>query len=144
MKSRVLIGVLVLTAIATAQSDRKYMKSPLAAQRNLPFSSAVQAGNTLFIAGTTAETERLAKGLSPEDEAKSIMEQIKKTIESAGMTMDDLVSVQVYCTDLAMYDAFNGVYRQYFRTNYPSRAFVGVAKLLFGAHFEVAGTAVKR
>jgi enamine deaminase RidA (YjgF/YER057c/UK114 family) len=59
------------------------------------------------------------------------MEQIKKTIESAGMTMNDVVSIQVYCTDLALNDAFNGVYSKYFQANFPARAFVGVAKLLF-------------
>jgi 2-iminobutanoate/2-iminopropanoate deaminase len=144
MKSRILIGVLLLTAIAAAQNDRKFLKSKLAAERHLPFSSGVMVGQTLYIAGTIAETNKLAAGLSPQEEARNIMEQIKQTIESAGMTMDDVVSIQVYCTDLALYDAFNGVYSKYFHANFPARAFVGVAKLLFGAHFEVAGVAVAK
>jgi 2-iminobutanoate/2-iminopropanoate deaminase len=144
MKSRLLIGVLLLTATAAAQSDRKFLKSKLATEKHLPFSSAVQVGQTLYIAGTTADTDKLASGLSAEQEARNIMEQLKKTLESAGMTMDDLVSIQVYCTDLALYDAFNGVYSKYFQANFPARAFVGVAKLLFGAHFEVAGTAIAK
>lgn len=142
MKSRLLIGVLLLAATAAAQSDRKFLKSKLAAEKHLPFSSGVVVGQTLYIAGTTADTDKLATGLSPEEEAKNIMEQIKKTVESAGMTMDEVVSIQVYCTDLALYDAFNGVYSKYFHANFPARAFVGVAKLLFGARFEVAGVTV--
>ena len=144
MKSRLLLGVLVLAATAAAQSDRKFLKSKLATEKHLPFSSAVLAGQTLYIAGTTADTDKLAAGLSAEEEARNVMEEVKKTVESAGMTMDDLVSIQVYCTDLGLYNAFNGVYSKYFHANFPSRAFVGVAKLLFGARFEVAGTAVAK
>lgn len=144
MKSRLLACVLLLTATAAAQSDRKFLKSKLATEKHLPFSSAVQVGQTLYIAGTTADTDKLATGLSAEQEARNIMEQVKKTLESAGMTMDDLVSIQVYCTDLALYDTFNGVYSKYFQANFPARAFVGVAKLLFGAHFEVSGTAIAK
>jgi 2-iminobutanoate/2-iminopropanoate deaminase len=144
MTSRFLIGVLLLAATAAAQSDRKFLKSKLATERHLPFSSGVLVGQTLYIAGTTADTDKLATGLSAEDEARNIMEQIKKTVESAGMNMNDLVSIQVYCTDLALYDAFNGVYSKYFQVNFPARAFVGVAKLLFGARFEVAGVAIAK
>jgi enamine deaminase RidA (YjgF/YER057c/UK114 family) len=60
------------------------------------------------------------------------------------MTMDDLVSVQVFCSDVTNFDAFNGVYRTYFHGNFPARAFVGSGKLLFGARYEVMGIAVKR
>jgi 2-iminobutanoate/2-iminopropanoate deaminase len=144
MKSRLVACVLLLAATAAAQSDRKFLKSKLATEKHLPFSSAVQVGQTLYIAGTTADTDKLATGLSAEQEARDIMEQVKKTLENAGMTMDDLVSIQVYCTDLALYDAFNGVYSKCFQANFPARAFVGVAKLLFGAHFEVAGTAIAK
>ena len=41
------------------------------------------------------------------------------------MTMDDLVSVQIFCPDVANYDAFNSVYRTYFKKEYPARAFLG-------------------
>jgi 2-iminobutanoate/2-iminopropanoate deaminase len=51
--------------------------------------------------------------------------------------------VQVYCTDLALYDAFNGVYRGYFGQHFPARAFLGVKELVRGAHFEVQGIAVR-
>ncbi len=60
------------------------------------------------------------------------------------MTMDDLVSVQVFCSDLSNYAAFNQVYRTYFTKEYPARAFLGVAHVLFDARFEVQAVAVKR
>ena len=60
------------------------------------------------------------------------------------MTMDDLVSVQFFCSDVSHYVAFNEVYKTYFKKEYPARAFIGSGKLLFDARFEVQGIAVKR
>ena len=60
------------------------------------------------------------------------------------MTMDDLVWVQVFCSDVAHYETFNRVYRTYFTKEYPARAFIGSGKLLFDARFELQGVAVKR
>jgi 2-iminobutanoate/2-iminopropanoate deaminase len=147
MKIRALLLFLVLPALALAQtqsSNRTHLMSKLAAQRNLPFSSGVIAGDTLYVAGTIGLDPSTAnKNISAEEEARSAMNQVKQVVEQAGMTMDDVVSVQVFCTDLANYDAFNRVYRTYFHGNYPARAFVGVDKLLFGARYEIMATAVK-
>ena len=60
------------------------------------------------------------------------------------MTMDDLVSVQVFCSDVSLYGTFNDVYKGYFTKGFPARAFLGSGPLLFGARFEVQGIAVKR
>ena len=72
------------------------------------------------------------------------MEGIKQTVELAGLTMDDVVSIQVFCPDLKFYDTFNGVYKTYFHGDYPARAFVGASNLLRGGRFEVVGIAVKK
>ena len=145
MKLRVLLMIALFPIVVLAQqSDRKFITSDLAKARNLPFSSGVIVGNTLYIAGTTADTEKIKSGLTPEAEARDVMEQIKGTVAQAGMSMDDIVSMQVFCTDLDLYDAFNGVYRKYFKGNFPARAFIGGSKLLFGARFEVLGIAVKK
>jgi len=70
------------------------------------------------------------------------MDQVKQSIEKAGMTMDDVVSVQVFCTNLDLYQSFNSVYSKYFHDDFPARTFVGASKLLFGARFEVNAIAV--
>ncbi|NKB32549.1 MAG: RidA family protein [Pseudomonadales bacterium] len=80
---------------------------------------------------------------TPEEEARLIMEQFKATLAEADMTMDDLVSVTIYCSDVSHYAAFNSVYRTYFTGNYPARAFIGSGALLFDARFEMQGIAVK-
>jgi 2-iminobutanoate/2-iminopropanoate deaminase len=79
-----------------------------------------------------------------EAEAHAVLDAVKHTIEEAGMTMDDLVSVTIYCTDLQLYDAFNAVYRGYFHGHFPARAFIGIDRLVRGAHFEVTGIATKQ
>jgi 2-iminobutanoate/2-iminopropanoate deaminase len=145
MKLRILFVVILFPVVALAQQgDRKFISSELARSKNLPFSSGVLVGNTLYIAGTTADPDKIKAGLTPEAEVRDIMEQIKGTVGKAGMTMDDIVSMQVFATDLELYDVFNGVYRTYFKANYPARAFIGGSKLLFGSRFEVLGIAVKK
>jgi reactive intermediate/imine deaminase len=144
MKHIILAVYLFLAVAASAQGDRTFVKSKLAAERHIPFSSAVRVGDTLYIAGTTADPDRLAKGLSLEQEATDLMDQVKQSVEKAGMTMDDVVSVQVFCTDLSLYQSFNAVYSKYFHEDFPARTFMGVNKLLFGARFEVNAIAVAR
>ena len=110
-----------------------------------PFSAAVLAGNTLYVAGTT-DGKDPATGALPVDAktgAKVVLDNIKKTVEGAGLTMDDLVWVQIFTSDLKYYGDFNDVYRTYFKGPMPARAFIGAGSLLGGAHFEVMGIAVK-
>jgi 2-iminobutanoate/2-iminopropanoate deaminase len=49
----------------------------------------------------------------------------------------------VYCSDVALFGAFNKVYRTFFRQPFPARAFIGSGPLLMGARFEIQGIAVK-
>ena len=123
---------------------RSHFKSKLAVEHNLPFSSGVLVGDTLYIAGTSAVgPEKPRKPISAEEEVRLVMNKVKAVVEQAGMTMDDVVSMQVFCTDLKNYDTFNRVYATYFRGKYPARAFIGASNLLFGARYEVMGIAVK-
>jgi 2-iminobutanoate/2-iminopropanoate deaminase len=111
----------------------------------LPFSDAVLSGNTLYLAGHLGldpKTGRAATDITRE--VQLLMEAVKHTLESAGLSTDDLVSVTVYCTDLKQYDAFNAVYSGYFHGHFPARAFIGATELVRGAHFELVGTAVRR
>ena len=111
----------------------------------LPFSDGVLVGKTLYLAGKLGVDP--ATGKPPEDveqEIRFLFDSVKKTLAAAEMTMDDLVSVQVFCPDLSLYDKFNEVYRTYFTKNFPARAFIGSGPLLRGSRFEVQGIAVRR
>jgi len=107
----------------------------------LPFSDAVWVGHTLYVSGNIGLDAQNKVPADPAAEAKLVMDAVKGTVEKAGLTMDDLVSVTVYCSDLKLFSTFNGVYRGYFHDHFPARAFIGVANILFDAHFEVQAIA---
>lgn len=140
------LAILLAASISAAAADRKYIPHPQAPDaKPLPFSDAVLVGNTLYIAGHIGTDPKT--GMAPadaEEEAHLVMDGIKKTVESAGLSMDDIVTIQVFCTDLKYYDTFNAVYKTYFHGDYPARAFVGTDKLLRNGKYEVLGIAVKR
>ena len=143
-----LVSVALVSAVSadlSAQDIRRYTNPRSAADSTaLPFSGAVLVGNTLYLSGTIGLDENQQVPSTPEAEARLVLNSMQSTLEAAGMTMDDLVSVQVFCSDVAHYAAFNAVYRTYFTGEFPARAFVGVGTLLFDARFEVQGIAVKR
>ena len=135
--------VLSLTARA-ATNESRYIVADRPAGASLPFSDAVWGGSTLYVAGHLGMDPKTQS--IPADaalEAKLVLDSVKATVERAGLSMDDLVSVTVYCTDLKLYDTFNTVYKGYFHGNFPARAFLGVAQLVRGAHFEVQGIAAR-
>ena len=138
-----LVLALVTSINAYAQS-RTYIDGRSATDETVPpFSGAVLIGDTLYLSGSLGLDEGNVPD-DPADEARNVMNAIKRNVEAAGMTMDDIVSMQVFCSDLSHYQAFNDVYRTFFTTEYPARAFIGVGSLLLNARFEVQGIAVKR
>ncbi len=148
MKPRqIAVGVMLLVfCVAAGAADRKYIVKPRASDmKALPFSDGVLVGNTLYIAGHIGlDPKSGTPPASAEDEARLVMEGVKSTVEQAGLTMDDVVSVQVFCTDLKYYETFNSVYKTYFHGDYPARAFIGAASLLRNGKYEVMGIAVKK
>jgi 2-iminobutanoate/2-iminopropanoate deaminase len=139
-------ATLACQSVSAADSSPRHITADTSpARAQLPFSDAVQAGDTLYVSGTLgvnpADTQVPA---DPKVEARQVMEAVQKTLQAAGYQLDDLVSVQIYCTDLNLYAPFNDVYRGFFHGHFPARAFIGVSGLVRGAHFEIMATAVKQ
>ncbi len=110
-----------------------------------PYSHAVVAGETIYVAGTIGIDPETGKPPSdPMDEARLALDGMRRKLALTGATMDDLVTIQVFCSDLTLYEEFNAVYRTYFKKNFPARAFIGSGPLLWGGRFEINGIAVKR
>lgn len=139
--------LLVAVLSALAQKERRDIvldRSP-AELPTSPFSDAVLVGNTLYLSGYVgADPKTGVVPASPEEETRLAMDDLKRRVEAAGMTMDDLVMVNVLCTDLNLFKNFNTVYRTYFHNGFPARTFTGASKLLLGAHFEITGIAIRR
>lgn len=155
LNRRVSLGLIALVAAgsvvvrgassqASGQSTRRAIHLP-EDNPQAPFSGGILTGNTLYIAGRIGLDKSGKAPADVGDEIKLLLDQIKATLEQAGMTMDDLVYVQIACTDLSLYDKFNAAYRSYFTTkDLPAREFIGVASLLRGGHFEIQAIAVRR
>ena len=123
----------------------KRIRLPQTEAANLPFSDAVWAGDTLYLSGHI--------GLDPKtggpparaaEEAHLVLESLRETLTAAGLNMNNLVFVQVFCSDVSLFGEFNKVYREFFEDGFPARAFLGSGKLLFDARFEVQGIAVRK
>jgi 2-iminobutanoate/2-iminopropanoate deaminase len=138
----VLIGLLCLVpALSRAQQVVTMSTTDVA---KLPFSPGLQLGDALYLSGHLGVDPAVGKApADPEDEARQVLHSVDQTLKKAGMNMNDLVYVEIYCTDLKMYGAFNKAYRDFLKSPFPARDFVGVKDLLFGAHFEVMGIAVR-
>lgn len=130
-------------SIGLAAGGRR-IRSERTTSSNLPFSDAVWHGNTLYLCGHIGLDPKTGRPpATVHEEARLVMDGVKRTLESAGLTMDDLLSVQIFCSDVSLFEAFNVVYRSYFKGEFPARAFLGSGKLLFDARFEVQGVAGK-
>ncbi len=132
-----------MTKKSANKPSRKFFVLP-GRPADLPFSDAVLAGKPLYVAGHLGldpKTGRIPGEV--EQEIRLLLDGFKVTLAEAGTTMDDLVFVQVFCPDVSLFARFNTVYRTYFGSNFPARAFLGSGPLLFGAHFELQGIAVK-
>ena len=111
---------------------------------SLPFSSGVLVDKTFYLCGHIGldpATKKVPE--SVEREIRLMMDSLRDTLAKVEMTMQDLVSVQIFCPDVSLFAQFNEIYRTYFTEPLPARAFIGSGPLLFGARFEIQGIAVK-
>jgi len=139
-----MVGLLVSVGLSQTSTSVKYINLP-GRSDDVPYSNAVLAGNTMYLAGAIGIDP--STGAPPADvreEVKIVLDGMKSRLEGVGMAMDDLVSVQIFCPDLSLYDAFNEVYKTYFKDHYPARGFIGSGQLLRGGRFEVMGVAVRQ
>jgi len=123
--------------------NRRYINLPNRLP-NLPFSDAVLVGNTLYISGRIGIDP--GTGVAPPDigaELKLLFDGFEAVLREVGMTMDDLVWVQVYSPDVSLWDEFNAAHVKRFSREFPARAFLGSGPLLKNGRFEMLGIAVK-
>ncbi|MFY9844370.1 MAG: Rid family hydrolase [Terriglobales bacterium] len=110
----------------------------------LPFSDAVLIDDTLYISGRIGLDAATGEAPASVDaELDLLFEGFQAVLREAGMTMDDLVWVQVYSPDVSLWQEFNAAYVKLFSREFPARAFLGSGTLLLKGRFEMLGIAVK-
>ena len=123
--------------------SRRYINLPNR-PAGLPFSDAVLVGDTLYISGRIGLDP--ATGEAPENvdaEIEFLFDGFQAVLRHAGMTMNDLVWVQIYSLDVSLWQQFNAAYVRRFSREFPARAFLGSGTLLLKGRFEMLGIAVK-
>ena len=141
--------VTFLTTIAlvvlpvSAQSAEKKLIWPKGASTAGPYTPGILAGDTLYVSG---QIGRDASGNIPsefEAEVKQVIANAEAILKEAGMSLADVVSVQVYLTDMELFQRMNAAYTSLFKEPRPTRTTVGVAKLVGPARIEITMTAKK-
>ena len=112
-----------------------------------PFSSAVKAGNFIFLSGQIGSVVEngapvLVKG-GIEPEARQALDNIKAIVTKAGSSMDRVVKCSVMLADMSEWPTFNTIYATYFPGKKPARSAWGATGLALGARVEVECIAVK-
>ena len=104
-----------------------------------PYSQAVRAGKLVFLSGQIPldpATMELVSG-DIETEARRAFENLKAVVEASGGTLEQVVKLTLFLTDLANFPKVNEVMTGFFKQPFPARSTVGVSQLPKGARFEV-------
>jgi reactive intermediate/imine deaminase len=111
-----------------------------------PYSQATRAGDTVFLSGQIAldpATGLLVEG-GIEAQARRAFDNLKAVCEAADASLDDVVRLGLYLTDLGQFAVVNQVMSEYFDAPYPARSTIEVSGLPRGAQFEVDAILVLR
>ena len=108
------------------------------------YSQAIVSGDHIFVAGQIhLLSDGSLVGGSPEEKLAQVMNNIKVILEAAGSSLDNVVKLTMYVTDIADLAVINPAYTKYFSDPYPAREAVCVAALPLGATLEISVIAVK-
>lgn len=141
----VAVSALVVAMAGTVQAqEKKVISSPNAPEAIGPYSQAIRAGKTVYLAGQIAidpKTKQVVNG-TIEEQTKLVLENLKAVLAADGLTMDNVVSTSVFLKDLNEFGKMNEVYGTYFKTAPPARATVEVARLPRDVKVEISAIAV--
>lgn len=107
-------------------------------------SQALVSNGFIFVAGQIhALPDNTLVGDTTEEKVAQIMKNIEAILKSADATLNDVVKVVIYVTDMAVIPDLNKVYPTYFKEPYPVREAVCVKALPLGANIEISVIAAK-
>src|SRR5581483_1861609 len=119
-------------------------RETLGSSEGKPYSPGTKLGNLIFVSGQLARdiNGKLVEG-GAVPETRQCIENIKQVLAKAGATLDNVMMVNVYLTDMdSDYAMMNQVYMEYFTKAPPARSTVQVSKLAMGAKVEISAIAV--
>jgi len=102
------------------------------------YSQAIQAGNLVFLSGQIPLDPTTMEVVDGDFEARArrVFDNLRAVTEAAGGSLDQVVKLTIFLTDLGNFSTVNSVMEDYFQQPYPARAAVGVASLPKGVDVE--------
>jgi len=144
MRHAILASLLMAACTVTTLHAQKKAVQPKEFPKGGAFSPGILSGGTLFVAGQVGRDLKTNQYPAEfEAEVKTCLENIGIILKEAGMGFEDAVAVQVYLTDMELFQRMNAVYTKFFPEPRPARTTVGVAKLVGTARIEITVTARK-
>lgn len=110
-----------------------------------PYSQGIKLENIIFVSGqipVNPETGEVSKDIK-EQTAQS-MKNISSILEKSGASLEDVVKVTIFITDLSNFAEVNEVYGSFFTGSYPARSCVEVSKLPKGVDIEIEAIAIAK
>jgi len=104
-----------------------------------PYSQAIRHGDTVYLSGQIGlepETGRLMDDTLA-GQASQVMNNLHAVLQAAGCSLDDIIKVNIYLTDMADFPELNTLYAGWLGEHRPARATVAVAALPLGARVEM-------
>lgn len=102
-----------------------------------PLSGAYEARGLVFVSGQIHMHNGQLVGTTIEEKMSVIVSNIQNILNEAGLTLNDIVKVTLYLTDMSQLPALNKVYINYFQHPLPARTAIGVSSLPLGASLEM-------
>ena len=111
-----------------------------------PYSQGIAADGFVFTAGQVPINPASGKveATTIEDQTRQVLTNIDAVLHAAGSSLDRVVKMTVFMTDLADFQAMNGVYAEFFPSNPPARSAVQVVALPLGVQIEMEAVALTR
>jgi reactive intermediate/imine deaminase len=121
-------------------SNRTVIHTPDAPAAIGTYSQAVRVDNTVYLSGQIGlDPFTMQMAESTEGQIHRVFQNLRAVAIAAGGSLDDVVKLNVYLTDLSHFAKVNEIMATYFHQPYPARAAVGVASLPRGAMVEADG-----
>lgn len=121
-------------------SNKKTIQTPDAPAAIGTYSQAVRVDDTVYLSGQIGLdpiSMQMVEGI--EAQIHRVFQNLRAVAYAAGGSMDDLVKLNIYLTDLAHFTKVNEIMEIYFHQPFPARAAVGVASLPRNALVEADG-----
>ncbi len=109
-----------------------------------PYSQGIAADGFVFTAGQVPINPASSKveATTIEDQTRQVLTNVDAVLRAAGSSLDRVVKMTVFMTDLGDFQAMNGVYAEFFPSNPPARSAVQVVALPLGVQIEMEAVAL--